>query len=83
MRAPDDPIAWADDYGVFGPDPVTTNLEQLSVRESTTEDEVHREDSNGHSEYPRPVKVGEQYFLRTAGYNMAVIIAGLPELAVR
>ncbi|TLF52469.1 alpha/beta hydrolase [Nocardia cyriacigeorgica] len=80
MRAPDDPISWADDYGVFGPDPVTTQLEQLSVLEATTPDGVQREDSNGHSEYPRPSGNGE---LRTAGYNMAVIVAGLPHLVVR
>ncbi|QXN89177.1 alpha/beta hydrolase family protein [Nocardia iowensis] len=80
MRAPDDPITLADGFGTFGPDPVTTKLEQLSVAETTTKDGVHREDSNGHSEYPRPSADGT---LRTAGYNMAVIIAGLPELAVR
>ncbi|WP_324197377.1 alpha/beta hydrolase [Nocardia cyriacigeorgica] len=80
MRAPDDPITWADGFGVFGPDPVTTHLEQISVREATTSDGVHREDSNGHSEYPRPSANGE---LRTAGYNMAVIVAGLPHLVVR
>ncbi|MEU4314477.1 alpha/beta hydrolase [Nocardia sp. NPDC024068] len=80
MRAPDDPITFADHFGVFGPDPVTTNLEQLSVGEATTPDGVHREDSNGHSEYPRPSANGE---LRTAAYNMAVVIAGLPHLAVR
>ncbi|WP_280454119.1 alpha/beta hydrolase, partial [Nocardia brasiliensis] len=80
MRAPDDPIALVDGFGRFGPDPVTTKLEQLSVREATTTDHVRREDSNGHSEYPRPSGNGE---LRTAGYNMAVVIAGLPELVVR
>nr|WP_232541731.1 alpha/beta hydrolase [Nocardia bovistercoris] len=80
MRAPDDPIAWADGFGVFGPDPVTTGLEQISTREATTSDGVHREDANGHSEYPRPSGNGE---LRTATYNMAVILAGLPDQVVR
>ncbi|WP_280409555.1 alpha/beta hydrolase [Nocardia brasiliensis] len=80
MRAPDDPISLVDGFGRFGPDPVTTKLEQLSVGEATTTDHVRREDSNGHSEYPRPSGNGE---LRTAGYNMAVVIAGLPELVVR
>lgn len=80
MRAHDDPIVFGDGFGVFGPDPVTTNLEQLSVLEATTADGATREDSNGHSEYPRSSADGE---LRTAGYNMAVIIAGLPHLAVR
>ncbi|MBF6453650.1 hypothetical protein IU432_09385 [Nocardia cyriacigeorgica] len=84
MRAPDDPISWADDYGVFGPDPVTTNLEQLSTREFTTRDGVYREDSNGHSEYPQSGANGR---LRTSGYNMAIVLAGLtgedPPLEVR
>lgn len=80
MRAPDDPISLIDGFGVFGPDPVTTKLEQLSVAETTTKDGVLREDSNGHSEYPRPSANRE---LRTAGYNMAVIVAGLPERAAR
>lgn len=80
MRAPDDPISWVDHFGALGPDPVQTQLEQLSVAETTTPDGVHREDSNGHSEYPRPSANGE---LRTAAYNMAVIVAGLPHLAVR
>ncbi|PXX53398.1 alpha/beta hydrolase family protein [Nocardia tenerifensis] len=80
MRAPDDPISLVDGFGVLGPDPVTTKLEQLSVAEATTKDGVHREDSNGHSEYPRPSANGE---LRTAAYNMAVVVAGLPERAER
>ncbi|AOW94960.1 hypothetical protein BFN03_13420 [Rhodococcus sp. WMMA185] len=80
MRAHDDPISVVDGFGRLGPDPVQTGLEQLSVREATTPDGVLREDANGHSEYPRPSGNGE---LRTSGYNMAVIVAGLPELAVR
>ncbi|RZK70886.1 MAG: hypothetical protein EOP25_07405, partial [Rhodococcus sp. (in: high G+C Gram-positive bacteria)] len=80
MRAHDDPIAVADGFGRLGPDPVQTHLEQLSVREATTPDGVRREDADGHSEYPRPSGNGE---LRTSGYNMAVIVAGMPELAIR
>ncbi|QSE93287.1 hypothetical protein JWS13_34195 [Rhodococcus pseudokoreensis] len=80
MRAHDDPITLADGFGRLGPDPVQTDLEQLSVREATTPDGVRREDANGHSEYPRPSSNGE---LRASGYNMAVIAAGLPELALR
>ncbi|RZL82528.1 MAG: hypothetical protein EOP32_11260, partial [Rhodococcus sp. (in: high G+C Gram-positive bacteria)] len=80
MRAYDDPIAVVDGFGRLGPDPVQTDLEQLSVREATTPDGVRREDADGHSEYPRPSGTGE---LRTSGYNMAVIVAGLPDLAVR
>nr|WP_271212738.1 alpha/beta hydrolase [Rhodococcus wratislaviensis]GLK39452.1 alpha/beta hydrolase [Rhodococcus wratislaviensis] len=80
MRAHDDPITVADGFGRLGPDPVQTHLEQLSVREAATPDGVQREDANGHSEYPRPSGNGE---LRTSGYNMAVIVAGMPELAIR
>ncbi|REE75992.1 alpha/beta hydrolase family protein [Rhodococcus wratislaviensis] len=80
MRAHDDPITVADGFGRLGPDPVQTDLEQLSVREASTPDGVQREDANGHSEYPRPSGNGE---LRTSGYNMAVIVAGMPELAIR
>ncbi len=80
MRAPDDPITVADGFGRLGPDPVQTDLEQLSVLEASTPDGVRREDASGHSEYPRPSGNGE---LRTSGYNMAVIVAGMPELAVR
>ncbi|MEN0135448.1 MAG: alpha/beta hydrolase, partial [Rhodococcus sp. (in: high G+C Gram-positive bacteria)] len=53
MRAHDDPITVADGFGRLGPDPVQTDLEQLSVRAATTPDGVRREDANGHSEYPR------------------------------
>ena len=80
MRAHDDPITVADGFGRLGPDPVQTDLEQLSVLEASTPDGVRREDASGHSEYPRPSGNGE---LRTSGYNMAVIVAGMPELAVR
>jgi hypothetical protein len=80
MRAHDDPITVADGFGRLGPDPVQTDLEQLSVREAATPDGVRREDASGHSEYPRPSGNGE---LRTSGYNMAVIVAGMPDLAVR
>ncbi|MBF6327507.1 alpha/beta hydrolase [Nocardia transvalensis] len=85
MRAPDDQISWGDGFGKFGPDPVTTNLEQLSVRETTTSDGVRREDANGHAEYPRPSDSKGEYKgeLRTSGYNMAVVVAGLPQLVVR
>ncbi|MFC9550529.1 alpha/beta hydrolase [Rhodococcus sp. NPDC056960] len=80
MRAHDDPISMVDGFGRLGPDPVQTDLEQLSVREATTPDGVRREDANGHSEYPRSSGDGT---MRTSGYNMAVIVAGLPDLAVR
>lgn len=79
MRSADDPITLGDTTHTFGPDPVTTNLEQLSVGAGTTADGVSREGPAGHSEYPRPSGEGPwNGKLRTSGYNMAVVIGGLP-----
>ncbi|MGW4367690.1 alpha/beta hydrolase [Nocardia takedensis] len=79
LRAADDPITLADTLRTFGPDPVTTRLEQLSVAAGTTADGIPREAASGHSEYPRPSGTGPyEGELRTSGYNMAVIIGGLP-----
>ncbi len=41
-----------------------------------------REAAAGHSEYPRPFQIDNRDVLRTTGYNTAVVVAGLPELAV-
>ena len=41
-----------------------------------------REAAHGHSDYPRPVSVNGSDVLRTTGYNTAVVVAGLPDLAV-
>ena len=64
----------------FGPDPSTSDFEQLSVAGTTTPDGVAREGVYTHADYPRDGSNGE---LRTSGYNMAVIIAGLADQAVR
>ena len=84
MRAPDDPISYIDGIGWYGPDPVTTDLEQLSVLETTVDGERY-EDASGHSEYPRFSDPNGPYEgrPRVSGYNMAAIVAGLPGNAIR
>lgn len=80
MRTDNDPIGPIAETGRFGPDPATNpNFHHLSTHEVTTPDGIHRSGSTGHSEYPR---LGDNHQLRTAGYNLAVITAGLSELAV-
>ncbi len=89
MQTPDDPIQYLDNInavpglGWRGGDPADGSFVQLSTGATTTPDGVYREAALGHSEYPRPAKVGDTEVLRTTGYNTAVVIAGLPELAVR
>lgn len=88
MQTPDDPIQLLDKgdlvgLGWRGGDPADGSFVQLATGAVTTPDGVDREAAFGHSDYPRPVKVGETEVLRTTGYNTAVVVAGLPELAVR
>ncbi|WFR72972.1 hypothetical protein P9209_03720 [Prescottella defluvii] len=40
---------------------------------------MRRDGAAGHSEYPR---IGDDGHLRTSGYNLAVVVAGLPERAI-
>ncbi|RVW06730.1 hypothetical protein EF834_01475 [Rhodococcus spongiicola] len=65
----------------FGPDPSTADFEQLSVDAGTSPDGVPRDGVHSHSEYTR--RGDNEEGLRMSGYNMAVIVAGLPELVVR
>lgn len=83
MQAPDDPIRVIAETPWYGGDPADGSFTQLSTEAGTTPDGVYREGSSGHSEYPRPFKVGDQEWLRVSGYNTAAVIAGLPESAVR
>jgi hypothetical protein len=83
MQAPDDPIRFAADTGVFGGDPADGSFVQLSTAAGTTPDGVVREGASGHSEYPRPFSANGQDVLRVTGFNTAAVVAGLPELAVR
>lgn len=69
--------------GWRGGDPADGSFVQLSTGASTTADGLTREAATGHSEYPRPVSVDGRDVLRTTGYNTAVVIAGLSDLAVR
>ncbi|MFC4604150.1 alpha/beta hydrolase [Rhodococcus kronopolitis] len=65
---------------LFGPDPGRSDFEQLAVHAGTGPDGVARDGAHSHGQYSQPGDNGE---LRMSGYNMAMIVAGLPELAVR
>ncbi|WP_278313793.1 alpha/beta hydrolase [Lolliginicoccus levis] len=80
MGGDGDAIGDLGNFGTFGPDPTEAGFEQLSTDESITPDGIEREHSTGHSEYSRMGTNGE---LRTSGYNMAVIVGGLPDQVVR
>ncbi|MGL4306276.1 MAG: alpha/beta hydrolase [Mycobacteriaceae bacterium] len=77
MKAGADPVA---NSGFFGGDPYNGYFERLSVLEGYGSDGVFHERASTHSDYPRNGSNGE---LRMSGYNIAVIAAGLPELASR
>lgn len=76
MKAEGDSIAG---FGRFGGDPTRTEFKRLSTAEGITPDGVKHERAFGHAEYARTGDNGE---LRMTGYNLAVVVAGLPELAV-
>lgn len=64
----------------FGPDPSTADFEQISTDPGTSPDGVTRDGVGSHSQYSQP---GDNEELRMSGYNMASIVAGLPEQVVR
>ena len=68
--------------GWRGGDPADGSFVQLATETGRTPDGVYREGAAGHSEYPRPFQIDNRDVLRTTGYNTAVVVAGLPELAV-
>lgn len=86
------PLPGLVDVGPHGPRTTTLPLEQLSTSAVTTPDGLARDGAVGHSEYPRtfdaprPDGTSEPR-LRTTGYNLAIVGAGLadeePELLVR
>lgn len=76
MKAEGDSIAG---FGRFGGDPTRTEFQRLSTAEGITPDGVKHERAFGHAEYARTGDNGE---LRMTGYNLAVVVAGLPERAV-
>jgi len=93
MSSPDDPVSGnptpfggLGDLNQFGPNPMDLPFERLSTDAAVTGiDQVPRDASHGHSDYPRSTDNG----LRTAGYNLAIVAAGLaddpdhPDLLVR
>lgn len=81
LEADDDPVADIGVLNVLGPDPSSSDrFDQLSTDASVTPDGVHRTAAHGHSAYPRPDEDGD---LRTAGYNMAAVVADRPRLLIR
>lgn len=66
--------------GRFGPGPYATDgFTHLETDAVGTPDRVRRDGAAGHSEYPRVADDGR---LRTSGYNLAVVVAGLPGRAI-
>ncbi|WP_450104125.1 alpha/beta hydrolase [Rhodococcus triatomae] len=63
----------------FGPDPSTADFEQLATDAGTSPDGVAREGVRSHSQYPQ---LGGNRELRMSGYNMASVVAGLPDQVV-
>ncbi|GAB2634494.1 alpha/beta hydrolase [Prescottella soli] len=82
MTAVGDVIARLNRFGPgpFGGGPYATDgFTHLGTDAVTTPDGVRRDGAAGHSEYPR---VGDDGHLRTSGYNLAVVVAGLPDRAI-
>ncbi|AHH20522.1 alpha/beta hydrolase fold-containing protein [Nocardia nova SH22a] len=78
MTAHNDPVAH---FNAFGPSPENIpGFTHLETGATVTSDYVHRDGATGHSEYPRN---GDNGQLRTTGWNTAMIVGGLPEMAVR
>jgi hypothetical protein len=82
MLAPDDPIRFPAQLGLFGGDPAGGAFTQLSTAAATTADGVRRVGASGHAGYPRSFCDDGKDMLFTTGYNTAVVAAGLAELAV-
>lgn len=81
MTADGDKVPLADRRpwgGISSPDEL--GFTRLETGPATVTDGSYREGSHGHSEYSRASDKGQ---LRTTGYNIAAVVAGRPELAVR
>lgn len=64
----------------FGPNPqALPGFTHLETAPHTTPDGVHRDGAYAHADYPRN---GSNEQLRTSGWNIAMIVAGIPEEAV-
>jgi hypothetical protein len=87
MNDPDDTwINFAATEGFHGPNPFNSDFIQLSTEERTTEDNVHRDGVDTHSQYARPQENQgtpgtDENPLRISGYNLAAILADRPDLA--
>lgn len=78
MTAHNDPVANLNAFGSSPEDiPGFTHLE---TGPATTDDGVHRDGATGHSQYPR---LGDNGQLRTPGWNLAMVVAGLPDHAIQ
>jgi hypothetical protein len=82
MLAPDDPIRFPAQLGLFGGDPAAGAFTRLSTAAATTPDGARRVGASGHAGYPRSFCDDGKDMLFTTGYNTAVVAAGLAELAV-
>ncbi|GAA1460847.1 alpha/beta hydrolase [Williamsia maris] len=80
MKGAQDRIA---ELGYFGGDPYDDHFVALSAAAGTSPDGRYREGAPRHADYPRTFGSCGDETLRMSGYNFAVIIVGLPELAVR
>lgn len=60
--------------------PAPSDFEQLSTDAGTSPDGVTREGVYSHGGYPQ---LGNNQELRMSGYNMAAVVAGLPDQMVR
>ncbi|MCL2534461.1 MAG: alpha/beta hydrolase [Nocardiaceae bacterium] len=82
MTAAGDVIAYLNRFGPgpYGGGPHTTDgFTHLATDAATTPDGLSRDGASGHSEYPR---LGPDGRLRTSGYNLAAIVANLPERSI-
>ncbi|MFV9632784.1 alpha/beta hydrolase [Mycobacterium neumannii] len=80
MRAPDDPITTfvaptAPLHG-WGADPYAGMLPELSSQAGFDAGDAFREGVQSHADYPRADNDGN---LRMSGYNLAAVVAGLPD----
>ena len=89
MRTSDDPtvnyFAAHTKLHFWGTNPYEIDgIEELSTKEGEDPKGAHHQAASGHAGYPRLVKGKDgKDVLSTAGYNIAAIVAGFPELAIR
>ncbi|MQY24368.1 alpha/beta hydrolase [Nocardia macrotermitis] len=78
MTAHNDAVA---NLNAFGSSPENIpGFTHLETGPTTTDDGVQRDGATGHSQYPR---LGDNGQLRTPGWNLAMVVAGLPDHAIQ